>query len=137
MQSTTCMLVYHDSFPHVDYIAHVATFPISTSQGRRGKGLIEEKSADMPPRGYALVFFFWALLTIITPTLIFLSASAKQSHGAIEEAMHDLKVSRRMMGIMENGQFKNTTTTRTTRASTAAPAPAPAPAPTTGNETLL
>ncbi|KAJ8465245.1 hypothetical protein OPV22_027797 [Ensete ventricosum] len=57
----------------------------------------------MPPRGYALVFFFWALLAIITPTLVVWSASAKQ------EATNDAKVSRRTTGITENGQSKNTT----------------------------
>ncbi|URD90229.1 hypothetical protein MUK42_28120 [Musa troglodytarum] len=84
----------------------------------------------MPPRGYALVFFFWALLAIITPTLVVWSASAKQSHDTTE-ATYDVKVSRRTMGISETGQSKNTTARTTVRA----PRLAPAPAPSTGNDT--
>ncbi|THU45177.1 hypothetical protein C4D60_Mb02t15120 [Musa balbisiana] len=100
----------------------------------------------MPPRGYALIFFFWALLAIITPTLVVWSASAKQSYDPTEklisppfhlisEATYDVKVSRRMMGITETGQSKNTTARTTVRAPRLAPAPAPAPAPLTGNNT--
>ncbi|XP_017697444.1 uncharacterized protein LOC108511170 [Phoenix dactylifera] len=89
----------------------------------------------MPPRGYVLVFFFWALLTVITPTLIFWSASAKPNLDSQGEFRNEVRT-RRMMGSIENGYKKNTTTTTTTTATTTqAPAQAPGPAPMTGNET--
>ncbi|URE44400.1 hypothetical protein MUK42_14876 [Musa troglodytarum] len=39
--------------------------------------LQELNHRGMPTRGYVLIFVFWALLTIITPTLVSWSASAK------------------------------------------------------------
>ncbi|CAL9156103.1 unnamed protein product, partial [Musa hybrid cultivar] len=89
----------------------------------------------VPPRGYALVIFFWALLTVITPTLIFLSASGKQSHHTTGEAIYDPKMSRRMMvGIIENGPLKNIIPRTAARGPTLAPVPAPALV--TGNDRL-
>ncbi|KAG1342805.1 hypothetical protein COCNU_05G010340 [Cocos nucifera] len=84
----------------------------------------------MPPRGYVLVFFFWALLAIITPTLIFWSASARSNLDPRGEFKNEVRT-RRMMGSVENGYKKNTTTTTATQA----PAQAPGPAPMTANET--
>lgn len=36
-----------------------------------------KSSREMPPRGYVLILASWVLLTVITPTLIYWSASAK------------------------------------------------------------
>ncbi|WOL02943.1 hypothetical protein Cni_G11662 [Canna indica] len=52
----------------------------------------------MPPRGYVLIFVFWALLTVITPTLISWSASAKPNLVAPGEQEND--------GIYRDGAAK-------------------------------
>ncbi|OAY85399.1 hypothetical protein ACMD2_13933 [Ananas comosus] len=91
----------------------------------------------MPPRAYVLIFFCWALITIITPTLIFWSASAKPNLGSHGEAMNEIK-SRRMMSSMENPHYleiKNRIIVNTT-AFSPAPAPAPSPLPMRGIDTL-
>ncbi|KAK1321344.1 hypothetical protein QJS10_CPA03g00323 [Acorus calamus] len=78
----------------------------------------------MPQRGYILVFVFWALLTLITPTLIFWSASARPSLATqeIKERNNTEIKGRRMMGSsMRDGSQRNS--------SAPAPAPAPGPAP--------
>nr|DAD21616.1 TPA_asm: hypothetical protein HUJ06_023079 [Nelumbo nucifera] len=36
-------------------------------------------SSEMNGRVFVLIFFFWAVFTIVTPTLIILSASAKSN----------------------------------------------------------
>ncbi|XP_019710796.1 uncharacterized protein [Elaeis guineensis] len=86
----------------------------------------------MLPRGFVLVFFFWALLSIITPTLIFWSASARPNLASQGESRNEMRT-RRMMDSIENGHIKNKTTTIT---QAPAPAPAPEPASMPANGTL-
>ncbi|KAJ0962885.1 hypothetical protein J5N97_028007 [Dioscorea zingiberensis] len=86
----------------------------------------------MPQRGYVLVFFIWALIAIITPTLVsWSSASGESNMDSQGGARIEVKV-RRMMVLMEKSQARNTTTSSTF---TQAPAPAPAPTMVGGNET--
>ncbi|KAK4599800.1 hypothetical protein RGQ29_009729 [Quercus rubra] len=76
-------------------------------------------------RTFVLIFFFWAVLTIITPTLIILSENSKPKldlNGQIDEV---IKV-RKMMLYIE----KYSTKIPIALAPKEAPAPAPAPAPT-------
>nr|DAD40758.1 TPA_asm: hypothetical protein HUJ06_015081 [Nelumbo nucifera] len=73
----------------------------------------------MNGRAFVLIFFFWAVLTVVTPTLIILSASAKSNFNSNGEKSSGLKA-RRMMGSLEGERI---------RRALAAPAPAQAPAP--------
>ncbi|XP_072961103.1 uncharacterized protein [Typha angustifolia] len=73
----------------------------------------------MPPRAYVLIFFFWAFLAVITPTLIFWSASARPNLDSQGEVRDDF-IARRSMNSMENAQVKN-------RRVVIPPLPAPAP----------
>ncbi|URD92059.1 hypothetical protein MUK42_00043 [Musa troglodytarum] len=86
----------------------------------------------MPPRGYVLILVSWALLTVITPTLIYWSASAKSNLVAPGGALPDTKVSRRMMGSTGNGRLKKSRRRSTARAMV--PAADPAPAPMAGDD---
>ncbi|KAG6528082.1 hypothetical protein ZIOFF_010230 [Zingiber officinale] len=83
----------------------------------------------MPPRAYVLIFVCWALLTVITPTLISWSASAKPNLVATDpgETLLEMKVNRRMMDSLDVLLLKNSTSKRRHRG----PSPAPAPAPVT------
>ncbi|XP_074568303.1 uncharacterized protein LOC141824870 [Curcuma longa] len=90
----------------------------------------------MPPRAYVLIFACWALLTVITPTLISWSASAKPNLAATVptdpgETLLEMKVNRRIMDSLDILQLKNSTTKRRHRGPSPSPAPAPAPAPVT------
>ncbi|THU57204.1 hypothetical protein C4D60_Mb03t01030 [Musa balbisiana] len=87
----------------------------------------------MPPRGYVLILVSWVLLTVITPTLIYWSASAKSNLVAPGEALLETKVSRRVMGSMDNGSLKKSR--RRTIARAMVPAADPAPAPMAGDDT--
>ncbi|PON40894.1 Transmembrane protein [Parasponia andersonii] len=73
----------------------------------------------MSGRTFVVIFFFWALLTIITPTLVHLSESSKSQH-LNEEKSEEIKV-RRIMAE------KHSIRTPTSLANLPAPAPAPAP----------
>ncbi|XP_038716081.1 uncharacterized protein LOC120009532 [Tripterygium wilfordii] len=65
-------------------------------------------------RTFVVIFFFWAVLTIVTPTLILLSESSKSSLDC-----NGLNARRMMVGSQQARK-------------TLAPAPAPAPAPYPG-----
>ncbi|KAJ8641390.1 hypothetical protein MRB53_018084 [Persea americana] len=81
----------------------------------------------MNGRVFVLIFFFWALLAIITPTLVLWSASAKPSLGTIDERTIDIKV-KRMMSYIEKSYSRRVLRPQ----SPVAEAPAPAPSPDTG-----
>ncbi|XP_020097906.1 uncharacterized protein LOC109716762 [Ananas comosus] len=91
----------------------------------------------MPPRAYVLIFFFWVLLTIITPTLIYWSSCTKPYLGSQGEKIVDTR-SRRVMSSMENNNKLKITTTLNTTSSTPSrsPSPAPSPSPMRWNDTM-
>ncbi|BFG17779.1 hypothetical protein CerSpe_040530 [Prunus speciosa] len=69
----------------------------------------------MSGRTYVVIFFFWAALTLITPTLIFLSETSKPYLDSNGEKIEGIKA-RRMIEIMRYQR---------SRAPTEAPAPTP------------
>ncbi|KAL0923824.1 hypothetical protein M5K25_004603 [Dendrobium thyrsiflorum] len=85
----------------------------------------------MPQRGYVLIFFFWALLAIITPTLVLWSASEKANLAPKEEGSK-VVVARRMISSTDKGFSK----TNTTEDEEGMGGPTPSPMPVRGNETL-
>ncbi|KAK6939483.1 hypothetical protein RJ641_029014 [Dillenia turbinata] len=76
----------------------------------------------MNGRAYVLIFFFWAVLTIITPTLILWSASAKANLDHDGEIGEGVKA-RRKLGYFEEHMRMQVPL---------APVPAPAEAPELG-----
>ncbi|KAL4199167.1 hypothetical protein AMTRI_Chr03g49850 [Amborella trichopoda] len=76
-----------------------------------------KSSLEMPHRAFVVIVLFWALLTLLTPTLIYLSASAKPTLDSPGEERGQVN-SRKMMGIRERSHL-----------SPEAPAPTPALAP--------
>ncbi|XP_062159968.1 uncharacterized protein LOC133867263 [Alnus glutinosa] len=80
----------------------------------------------MMERTFVLIFVFWAVLTIVTPTLILLSENSKLDLATNGEKREGMKA-RSMMGYTEKHPAG---TTPIALPLTEAPAPAPAPAPT-------
>ncbi|KAI9200126.1 hypothetical protein LWI28_003075 [Acer negundo] len=81
----------------------------------------------MNARAYVVIFFFWAVLVIITPTLILLSDSSKPDLYQNEKLIEVMKP-RKMMAYFE----KHLTTPDSpapNKLLNLAPAPAPGPAP--------
>ncbi|KAK9947057.1 hypothetical protein M0R45_012494 [Rubus argutus] len=79
----------------------------------------------MSGRIYVVIFFFWAALTIITPTLIFLSETSKTYSELQDERSEGIKA-RRLIGYAVKSPMSTTITQES------APAPAPAPTPDSG-----
>ncbi|KAJ4963845.1 hypothetical protein NE237_023784 [Protea cynaroides] len=75
----------------------------------------------MPGRAFVLIFFFWALLSIVTPTLIFLSASSRATLDHKGEQSGGTSP-RKMMGYVYGEESK-----------TEMEAPVPAPETTTAH----
>ncbi|KAJ0086712.1 hypothetical protein Patl1_09165 [Pistacia atlantica] len=78
----------------------------------------------MTDRAYVLIFFFWAVLTIITPTLILLSESSKPNfdpNGKESEGIN----ARKMMTYLEKHPKTPVTLRPLLNESHIAPAPAP------------
>ncbi|KAI3464934.1 hypothetical protein Pfo_021597 [Paulownia fortunei] len=73
----------------------------------------------MSGRTYVLILFFWALLTIVTPTLVRLSASANLYARYDGERREGVKLQLPRKALV---------------AATVSPAPAPAPAPVSAAE---
>ncbi|PKU86960.1 hypothetical protein MA16_Dca017860 [Dendrobium catenatum] len=84
----------------------------------------------MPHRGYVLIFIFWALLAIITPTLILWSATSRNNSASKEEESRRIE-SRKMLDSIEKRQRNNETEGERMDG-----APAPAPTLLKGNENL-
>lgn len=61
------------SYPSVQCFCNLSAFPQSLSSQLH----VLFVSAKMTARTYVLIFFFWAILTVITPTLIFLSENSR------------------------------------------------------------
>ncbi|KAL5845123.1 hypothetical protein ACOSQ4_011081 [Xanthoceras sorbifolium] len=81
----------------------------------------------MNARAYVLIFFFWAVLTIVTPTLIILSESSKadfDQNGKFFEVMKP----RKMMAYIEKHPRTPDSLARK-KLPELAPAPAPGPSP--------
>ncbi|XP_044475639.1 uncharacterized protein LOC123203362 [Mangifera indica] len=79
----------------------------------------------MTTRAYVLIFFFWAVLTIVTPTLILLSESSKpdfHQNGKVREGIN----TRKMMAYLEKRPRNPVTQRKLSKESHVAPAPAPA-----------
>ncbi|KAM5564928.1 hypothetical protein ABKV19_019124 [Rosa sericea] len=77
----------------------------------------------MSGRIYVVIFFCWAALTIITPTLIFLSETSKPYSELQDEGSEGIKA-RRLIGYAVKHRMSTTT------AQDSSPSPSPAPAPT-------
>ncbi|PKU82616.1 uncharacterized protein LOC110100419 [Dendrobium catenatum] len=84
----------------------------------------------MPQRGYVLIFIFWALLAIITPTLVIWSASEKSNLAPKEEGSR-VMVARRMIRSTDKGCLKTNKTE-----DEGMQGPTPSPMPVRGNEKL-
>ncbi|KAM0932897.1 hypothetical protein DsansV1_C38g0233811 [Dioscorea sansibarensis] len=115
------------------YIANQVSCKSSSSSS---SSLIFE---DMPQRGYVLVFFVWALIAIITPTLVSLSLASRKINMESSQggARTEVKV-RRMMVLLEKTFARNTSSSSSSSSSSfiiEAPTPAPAPTMVTGNGT--
>ncbi|XP_004291868.1 PREDICTED: uncharacterized protein LOC101296634 [Fragaria vesca subsp. vesca] len=82
----------------------------------------------MSGRIYVVIFFCWAALTIITPTLILLSETSKPYSELQDEGSRGIKA-RRLIGYAVKHRMITTT------AQESAPSPAPAPSPETGSRT--
>ncbi|KAH7658777.1 hypothetical protein IHE45_17G112000 [Dioscorea alata] len=110
------------------YIANQVSWKSSSSSSSSSSLIFE----DMPQRGYVLVFFLWALIAIITPTLVSLSLAAKKTNMEASQggARIEVKV-RRMMVLLEKTFARNTSSSSFTEA----PTPAPAPTMVAGNGT--
>ncbi|PKA49321.1 hypothetical protein AXF42_Ash014223 [Apostasia shenzhenica] len=62
----------------------------------------------MPHRAYVLIFIFWALLAIITPTLVLWSASAKPNFLLNKKENRGI-LARRMMASGKKANRRNIT----------------------------
>ncbi|KDP38525.1 hypothetical protein JCGZ_04450 [Jatropha curcas] len=82
----------------------------------------------MSERTFVVIFFFWAALTIVTPTLILLSESSKPDLHSNVDKLGGVLNPRRMMGYAE----KQAMTTIVPSAAIEAPTPSPAPEPVLG-----
>ncbi|MCL7040348.1 hypothetical protein MKW94_009434 [Papaver nudicaule] len=92
-------------------------------------------------RTYVLIFFLWAVITIITPTLIHLSAAAKSanilSHTKVEESI-------KASGMIITNYLERKVLSRRApidrkpapEMASATPTPAPAPAPVEGASSI-
>ncbi|CAK7346348.1 unnamed protein product [Dovyalis caffra] len=96
----------------------------------------------MSGRIFLVIFFFWALLAIVTPTLVLLSESSKpdlDSHGKecfdmymLVEKIEGLLKPRRMMGYFEKQQRIEEEIALALQTPTPAPVPEPDPEPVSG-----
>ncbi|KAK4752799.1 hypothetical protein SAY87_021597 [Trapa incisa] len=85
----------------------------------------------MSGRTFVVIFIFWALLTIITPTLIHLSNSAKhESNSQGDWRTYEIKA-RKMVGHIKN-QLLISPRDQYLKAVSRAQAPGPAPGKETG-----
>ncbi|KAF1893361.1 hypothetical protein Lal_00001828 [Lupinus albus] len=92
----------------------------------------------MNERTLVPIFFVWALLTIVTPTLIFLSENSKADLHLNGNYTSEGMKARKMFGYTQNDDIIRTLPSlpksveaeeEVASASASAPAPAPAPAP--------
>ncbi|GLT40116.1 hypothetical protein SLA2020_142720 [Shorea laevis] len=79
----------------------------------------------MTGRTFLMIFFFWAALTVITPTLVLWSESSKPDMELNGEKSERLK-DRKLIGYPE--ACSRNATVSSNQLETAAPVPAPAPA---------
>ncbi|TQD81952.1 hypothetical protein C1H46_032503 [Malus baccata] len=82
----------------------------------------------MSGRIYVVIFFFWAALTVITPTLVFLSETTKPYLDSNGEKVEGTK-GRRLIGIIGYEAQRRPRVLPTTEAPAASPPLSPAQAP--------
>ncbi|XP_008444727.2 uncharacterized protein LOC103487977 [Cucumis melo] len=95
----------------------------------------------MTPRAYVLIFFFWSLLTILTPALVFLSENSKPSLVSFESTDGEnggIEMSRKVVGLTRKYQMLKILAEEQRApplipTPITAPAPSPAPASAPGN----
>ncbi|XP_050159764.1 uncharacterized protein LOC126633236 [Malus sylvestris] len=80
----------------------------------------------MSGRTYVVIFVFWAALTVITPTLVFLSETSKPYLDSNGEEIEGTK-GRRLIGIVGYESQRQPQVLPTTEAPTASPSLAQAP----------
>ncbi|XP_023002554.1 uncharacterized protein LOC111496365 [Cucurbita maxima] len=89
----------------------------------------------MTPRAYVLIFFFWSLLTILTPALVFLSENSKTSSLSSQSPdgkIGGIQMSRKIVGLTRKYEMlKVLVEEQTSPAAIPTPITAPAPAPST------
>ncbi|XP_038885597.1 uncharacterized protein LOC120075920 [Benincasa hispida] len=84
----------------------------------------------MTPRAYVLIFFFWSLLTILTPALVFLSDNSKPSSLSFKSTdgkNGGIEMSRKVVGLTRKYQMLKVLAEEQT-APAAIPTPITAPA---------
>ncbi|CAN6582620.1 unnamed protein product [Malus baccata var. baccata] len=82
----------------------------------------------MTGRTYVVIFFCWAALTVITPTLVFLSETSKLYLDSNGEEIEGTK-GRRLIGIVGYEAQRRPRVLPTTEAPAASPSPSRAQAP--------
>ncbi|XP_057975729.1 uncharacterized protein LOC131163045 [Malania oleifera] len=82
----------------------------------------------MSGRAFVLIFFFWAVLTVITPTLILWSESAKPS-SVLDGKKNEGATARKMMGYFEKLTKISPIAPEQAQPPAQAPGPGPVPAP--------
>ncbi|KAI3408713.1 Protein RER1 [Psidium guajava] len=84
----------------------------------------------MSGRTYVVIFFFWALLTIITPTLVHLSESSKLKRSLDDENIDSEALrARKAFGFLKKPLASRPLDTERTKAPVPAPSPSPSPEP--------
>ncbi|KAI5596901.1 hypothetical protein BDE02_02G032400 [Populus trichocarpa] len=87
----------------------------------------------MTGRIFLVIFFFWALLAIVTPTLVLLSESSKPYLDLNVEKKGGVLKPRRMMGYLEKQpRIEEIALASILQAPTPAPEPEPEPEPVSG-----
>ncbi|XP_022996690.1 uncharacterized protein LOC111491858 isoform X2 [Cucurbita maxima] len=87
----------------------------------------------MNPRAYVLIFFFWSLLTILTPALLLLSDTSNPS-SVPDDENGGFQMSRKVVGLTRKFQMlKVLAEQQTTPPTIPTPitSPSPSPSPTT------
>ncbi|XP_022135153.1 uncharacterized protein LOC111004493 isoform X1 [Momordica charantia] len=114
------------SYPSVQCFCNLSAFPQSLSSQLH----VLFVSAKMTARTYVLIFFFWAILTVITPTLIFLSENSRLA-SADSTGQKSAKIkTRKMMGRSVEDSMQTLMALVKMQAVATVAAQAPAPAPT-------
>ncbi|KAG6585591.1 hypothetical protein SDJN02_17191, partial [Cucurbita argyrosperma subsp. argyrosperma] len=95
----------------------------------------------MTPRAYVLIFFFWSLLTVLTPALVFLSESSKTSSLSSQSPdgkIVGIQMSRKLVGLTRKYEtLKVLAEEQTSPAPIPTPITAPAPSPSPSPSTAL
>ncbi|KAG5246383.1 protein RER1B [Salix suchowensis] len=81
----------------------------------------------MSGRIFLVIFFFWALLAIVTPTLVHLSESSKPYFDDVEKSEGLLKVRRMLRNLEKQPTIEEIAPAPVFLAPTPAPAPDPEP----------